>query len=71
MPVRRFVCQPSIPRQTLGRGDLIKLQGQGDRCTRLERCAFDGEDLSELDLRGIEFFDCTFDARALLGYLKR
>lgn len=51
---------PTITHQTLTRANLAPLLTGEHGALRFEQCAFDGEDLSRLDLRGVAFIDCTF-----------
>jgi fluoroquinolone resistance protein len=56
---------------TLSRGAIDKLLDGRSSPIRFERCVFDGEDLSRLDLRGCVFVRCSLAtsclSRALLG----
>ena len=55
-----------ITDQTLSRSDLASLlAGEPQQGLRFERCDFDGQDLSRLNLRGAEFQDCTLAEASL------
>jgi len=56
-----FPTATPIARQTLDRAALTALLATGLAAPlRFEHCAFDGADLSRLDLRGAQFLDCSF-----------
>ena len=46
--------------QHLSRADLQRLVADAPAALQFERCTFDGEDLSQMDLRGATFIGCTF-----------